>query len=66
MITSGGGELSLDNAFDLRLGNGGWGLAAVALGLVMGFAVLSSRRVDAPAEAEAEVRGPTADVTADV
>ena len=52
---TGAGAFSLDNALDLQLGGGGWGIAAVAVGLASGFALLRSRQIEPAAP---EVRGP--------
>ena len=41
---TGPGELSLDHALDLHPGTTGWGLAALALGIVSGLGALALRR----------------------
>jgi putative oxidoreductase len=58
---AGPGEASLDAALDLGLNGIGWGLGALALGLLAAAAVLGSRRAEpahaAHAAREDEVRG---------
>lgn len=41
---TGAGDVSLDSAFDWRLSGGSWGVAAVAVGLVAGLVMVSTRR----------------------
>lgn len=49
---TGPGSASLDEALDLRLAGHGWGVAAVALGLVAGALALAARRPAVGADAE--------------
>jgi putative oxidoreductase len=51
---TGAGDASLDSAFDWRLSGGGWGVAAVAVGLLTGLVVVSMRRTEPQPVQESE------------
>ena len=61
---TGAGDVSLDSAFDWRLSGGGWGVAAVAVGLLTGLVMVSMRRTEPePTAARTTVTGEASSVT---
>lgn len=65
---TGAGAVSLDSAFDWRLSGGGWGVAALAVGLLAGLVMVSTRRPAptpeaAPAPESTTVTGQASSVT---